>query len=94
MQQRDDPGEDMPPPEHLLAQLHQLGDRVLPITDKLVQLRRYQCGRLGLVQLEPSGESLLGDEPDLHERAVEAKVREIRTRAEEGALIRLCRSHE
>lgn len=55
----------MSPAEHVLSELHQVGDRVLPIPDELVQLRRDQGGRFRLVELETSSEPLLGDAADL-----------------------------
>lgn len=78
----------MSPAEHVLSELHQVGDRVLPIPDELVQLRRDQGGRFRLVELETSSEPLLGDAADLEaesraRRRERGGAREGRSRATE-----------
>jgi hypothetical protein len=62
VQQRNDACEDVSPAEHLLAQLHQLSDRVLPISDVLLQL-------------EASRESLLSEGPDLADDEKRPEIR-------------------
>ena len=42
--------------------LHQVCDRVLSITDTLLELRRYQGHRFRLVETEAPGEPLLCEE--------------------------------
>jgi hypothetical protein len=56
---------DMPAPEEGLAELHELGDRVVAVADVLLQLRRDEPRCLGDVELETPGEALLGERADL-----------------------------
>jgi hypothetical protein len=69
----DDAGHAVPPAEHVLAELHERGDRVLAVADELLKLRRDQGRRFGLVEREAASEPLLGKEADLRgERASSA----------------------
>lgn len=78
VQGRHDAGHAVPPAEHVLAELHELGDRVLAVADELLELRCNQTRRLGLVELESSGEPLLGERADL------GRVGETRSRVRSG----------
>ena len=60
MQEGGDAWKDMPPAQHLLAMLHELCDGVLAIPDALLELRRDESHRLGLIELEAAREALLG----------------------------------
>lgn len=65
MEEMDDAWQDVPGSQELLAELHELGDRVVAVPDELVQLGSdKRCG-FGLVELESSGKSFLGERADL-----------------------------
>jgi hypothetical protein len=65
VQQRRDVSQHMSLAKEFLPFLHELSHRMLPISDELVKLSRYQRRRLRLVELESSSESFLSQESDL-----------------------------
>lgn len=54
---------DMPATEHLLAEVHELGNTVLAIAHELVQLIRDKCDDLGFVQTQSAREAALRQRP-------------------------------
>ena len=61
MQEGGDAWKDMSPAQHLLAMLHELCDGVLAIPDALLELRRDESHRLGLIELEAAREALVAE---------------------------------
>ena len=69
-----DPWENVSASEQCLAVLHQVRDRVLAITDTLLELGSNQSDRFCLVQTEPPGESLLCQKSCLEARLVRRRA--------------------
>ena len=63
-----DPIQDMSPPQHLLAQLHQIRHAMFPISDEFLKLEGDQGDRLGTVEFESSRETFLGEEAQVGEQ--------------------------
>lgn len=58
----------MSPPQHLLAQLHQIRNAMFPIPDEFLKLESDQGDRLGSVELESSRQTFLGEETQVGEQ--------------------------
>ncbi len=80
---------DMPSPEHLLAELHEVGDRVLAIANVLLQLESDECRRFGLVENETPRETFLREEAEVGEEELVLRARGGRS-GEHG--LRVCRN--
>jgi len=67
----------MPPSEHLLPHVHQIRDRVPPIADELVQLRRNERDGFSPIQAETTRQAALGEraQREEHELVLSSALR-------------------